>query len=116
MYKRNYGGAIWTNHALERLSDRKLPQEMAWQAFQSPQHTTLGKHRGSFEYQRSFGKYQVTVIARQNEDKEWLILSCWVDPPYLGSFDDKKKQDYKAYKKASFWGKFFIIAKKQLGF
>lgn len=115
MYSRSYGNVIWTNHALERLADRKLPQDMAWQAFRKPHDSTLGHKRGTIEYKRSFGKYKVTVIAKQNEEKEWIILSCWIDPPFTGSIDIKKRKDYLAYKKASFWGKFLYHIKKQVG-
>lgn len=115
-YQRNYGNAIWTNHALERLSQRRLPQEMALQAFQNPDHSQVGKQKGTIEYQKSFGKTKVTIIAKQNEYKQWIVLSCWIDPSLPGSIDAKKRANYRAYKKASFWGKFFIIFKKQLGF
>ena len=112
--KQYYGGAIWTNHALDRLGERGLTQEIAWQAFRSPDRSFPAKE-GGIEYQKRFGASQVCVIAKQNDKNEWVIISCWVNPPLPGTKDHKKQQDYFAYQKASFWGKFFLTIKKQLG-
>lgn len=111
-----YGGLIWTNHALERLGQRGLTQEMAWQSFKNPDRSFSGKKIGTIEYQKRFNHSQVTIIAKKNEKNEWLILSCWIDPPLPGSIDAKKKEEYRKYQKAGFWGKFFLTCKKQLGF
>lgn len=110
-----FGGIIWTNHALERLGQRGLSQEMALTAFKNPDQKVTGKQSGSYEFQKKFGKSYVTIIAKQNEKKEWLILSCWIDPPYYGTRDWKRKQYYHAYLKAGFWGKLWIILKQQIG-
>lgn len=111
---REFGGAIWTNHALERLGQRGLSQSVAFQAFQYPQRTTKGRD-GTFEYQKDFGKSTVTVIAKQNEKKEWLILSCWIDPPLEGYIDQRKTSWQNDYNKASFWRKFWLEIKRQIG-
>lgn len=115
-YNRYYGGAIWTNHALERLGQRGLSQELAWKAFQFPDKSFKGNQPETIEYQKSFGKSLVAIIAKQNEKKEWVILSCWVNPPLSDSIDNKKKEEYKKYQKASFLRKFLITLKNQLGF
>ena len=81
-YKQNYGNAIWTNHAIERLIQRGLSQDLAWQAFQYPEESSYGKQIGTMEYKRSLGEHKVTVVAKQNEKSEWVILSCWIDPPF----------------------------------
>jgi len=106
-YQQYFGGAIWTNHALERLHQRKIPQEMAWKAFQYPQKSLSGKQEGTIEYQRRFNNSLVTVIAKQNSKKEWLILSCWVDPPLSGSID---------HPMTSFWKKLWMEIRRQIGF
>lgn len=90
-YSRTYGGAIWTNHALERLQGRKIPQEIAWKAFRYPEETRKGKAKGSFEFLKRLDTYTVTVIAKQNDRREWIILSSWIDPPLPGSVDLMKK-------------------------
>ncbi|RJP46212.1 MAG: hypothetical protein C4584_01935 [Armatimonadetes bacterium] len=142
-----YGGYIWTNHALQRLKERGLSQEMAWEAFEHPDRFFKGKQSGTVEYQKKFGSSKVTIIARQNESRglascrnnesrglascrnnesrglascrnnekaEWIVLSCWIDPPLPGSIDDKKKKAYQKYIKTGFWGKFWIEIKCQL--
>lgn len=114
--QQHYKGIIWTNHALDRLVNRKLDQEIAWQAFQYPERSLQGKQPGTIEYQRRFGNSQVTIIAKQNEKKEWIILSAWVDPPMPGSNEDREKQFQKRYDEASFWRKFWLEIKRQLGF
>lgn len=112
---RFYGNVIWTNHALERLDQRGLTQQLAYRAFAHPDTKSPGKNRGTTEFQKRVGKSLITIIATQNENREWLILSCWIDPPLPGSIDIKKRDFYRAYKKAGFWGKFWLILKKQMG-
>lgn len=113
--KQYYGGAIWTNHALGRLGQRGLTQELAWEAFNRPDREVKGREKGTMQYEKRFGRSLVTIIAKQNDKREWIIISCWVDPPLLGSIDIGKKEEYKKYQKASFLGKFLMTARKQLG-
>jgi hypothetical protein len=112
---RYYNNAIWTNHALERIGQRGLTQPLVWKAFQYPDKTIPGKNPGTTEYQMKTGKSLVTVIATQNEKKQWIILSCWIDPPLPGSIDIKRNEYWKKYKKAGFWGKFWLVLRKQIG-
>lgn len=114
MYQQHYGGAIWTNHALQRMGERLLPQDMAYQAFRSPDRSFPGKQPGTSQYQKQFGKSLVTIIATQNEKREWIILSCWIDPPLPGTIDSRKKDEYIKYRNATTWGKFLIVLKRQL--
>lgn len=109
-----YRGAIWTTHALERLGQRGLSQDIAWQTFSYSDRQFSGKNPGTIEFQKHFGTSLVTVIAKQNEKKEWIILSNWIDPPLPGTIDYYKKEEYKKYQKAGFWGKLFLALKKQL--
>lgn len=107
-------GAIWTTHALERLAERKLPQQMAGVAFSQPDKMTHGRKGGATEFYKRFGDHHVSVIAKQNEKNEWVIISAWIDPPMPGTRDFRKKEIYKKYKKAGFWGKAWLSLKKQL--
>jgi hypothetical protein len=116
MPQQYYAGAIWTNHALERLDQRGLSQDLAGRTFNAPDKSFPGKQAGTIEYQKRFGTSLVTVIAKQNEKNEWIILSCWIDPPLAGTQDHKKQQQWRNYQKASFWGKMWHIVKQQLGF
>ena|SRR5258708_2466078 len=116
MYQTHYGGIIWTNHAKERLINRSVEQAMALQAFHSPDRTFSGKNPGTIQYEKKIGSSTITLIAKQNEQKEWIILSGWIDPPLPGTKDYKEKQAWKKYKNAGFGGKLWYILKKQLGF
>lgn len=108
-YQRNFGGAIWTNHALDRIGQRGLTQEIASAAFQHPDNSLPGRNEGSTEYQKRFGKSVVSVIAKKNDKGEWIILSCWVDIPLTqNSFTSKRKR--------TFLSELFFLLKKQLGF
>lgn len=108
MNSRNYAGAIWTNHALQRLNQRGLSQPMAGQTFMYPEHTERGKQPGTTEFTRRYDNSKVTVIAKQNDRNEWIILSCWIDPPLPGSVDIKKKAWEQKYKKAGFWKRLWM--------
>lgn len=105
MYLGNYyKNLIWTNHALSRLSERGLTQEIAWQAFNNPDKTSKGKN-GSNEYKKKFNGSTVSVIAKKNEKGEWIILSCWMDPPLA----------HKKYQKSSFFAKLWLTFLNQVG-
>jgi len=120
-YNQYYGNVIWTNHALERLHQRKLPQHIAFLAFQSPDERHHGKNLGSWELRKTYTLKKtgqdatITLIVKQNEKKEWLIVSAWIDPPIYGTADHKKREAWKQYKNSGFWGKLWYVIKKQLG-
>lgn len=110
-----YGGIIWTNHALDKLEERGLTQDLALQAFKHPDHTIKGHKINTTEYQKRVKKFLITVIVAKNEKNECVVISVWIDPPLPGSIDYKKQEEYKKYQKSSFWGKLFLTFKKQLG-
>lgn len=74
---RNYGGVIWTNHALQRLSERGIKQGDAWATFSNPQESRKGKIKDSWVYFRNYGNNRIEVVATQNEKRQWIILSVW---------------------------------------
>lgn len=111
-----YGGVIWTNHVIAKMRDRGLSQDTAWVTFKHPDRTFLGKKPHTSEFQKQFDRACVTVIATQNDKKEWVVISAWIDPPLPGSRDYKEQQEYAAYQKASGLMKIVLTIKKQLGF
>ncbi len=113
MAQRVYRGAIWTNHALERLGQRGLTQELAASAFTNPDKTIPAKNGGT-EYQKHIGNSLITLITKKNEKGEWVVLSNWIDPPLPGSIDIKKREYRDRYRKASFWGKLWMEVVNQL--
>jgi hypothetical protein len=112
----NFANLIFTNHALQRLKERKFMQDMAWKTITKPDSMIAGKRAGSKEFRKRFDESVVTVVATQNEKNQWVVISCWIDPPLPGTADYKKKQHYIAYQKAGFWGKLWLTVKSQLGF
>lgn len=114
-YQTHYGGVIWTNHAQERLTNRGVSQAMAIETFKSPDNSIPGKNPGTFQYQKRIGTSTITLVTKQNQRKEWIILSGWIDPPIRGTQEFKNKQEWKKYQKSGFWGKVWYQLKLQLG-
>jgi hypothetical protein len=116
MAQNTYGGIIWTNHALERLSQRGISQEDGLKTFRNPDKSFPGKQENSFEFIKYFGDKKVTLIGKQNESRQWIIVSAWIDPPLPGSVDDRRQRAYKEYKKATGLWKIVLAVKRQMGF
>ena len=116
MYSKFYGGLIWTNHVLERLTDRGMTQQMVAQTITNPDNAFPGKQPGSTQYMKKFDIRTVTVIVKPNEKRELVIISAWMDPPLEWTHDAKNKKAYWAYQKAPEWKKWLLTLKKMLGF
>lgn len=101
---KNYGGVIWTTHALERLSQRNINQGDAWATFRRPDESRKGQKRGVYVYYKTWpytdsnGKKRyerIEVVATQNEIKEWIILSVWSKPVFKNeSTESKPKKSF----------------------
>lgn len=74
---RNYRNLIWTNHALDRLRERGIKQGDAWATWRNPGQSRKGTIPGSWIYCRDWGETQIEVVAKQNERREWIVLSVW---------------------------------------
>ncbi len=109
-----YLNLIFTNHAIQRIEERGLTRDLAWETFNHPNDTSNSK-TGSTEFVKYFNGFKTTLVARQNEKHEWVVLSLWRDPPLPGTHDAKKKTQWENYKKSGFWGKIWITFKQQLG-
>lgn len=79
---RKYGGVIWTNHAMQRLTERGVSQGDAWYTFQKPQQSRFATALGAWVYYRTYGDQRIEVVAKQNERKEWIIISVWSKKVY----------------------------------
>jgi hypothetical protein len=106
---------IWTNHALQRLSERGIKQHVADLAFNHPDASFPDKDKTATRFQKRIDNYTVIIVAKKNDDGDWIIISCWRDPPLPHTFDFKKREGYRTYRNASFWGKVWITVKRQLG-
>lgn len=94
---KNFGGVIWTNHALERLKERGVKQGDAWVVFRNPDQSRFAEAKGAWIYYKTFGSQRIEVVAKQNEKREWVILSVW------SKFTDKSQ----TLNKSSFWRNLF---------
>ncbi len=74
---KNYGGLIWTNHALSRLSERGIKQGDAWAVWNRPDKSRYSKTQGAWIYYKTWGDTKIEVVVKQNEQKKWIVLSVW---------------------------------------
>lgn len=77
-----YKDVIFTNHALERLRERGISQGDAWATFKRPDQSRYAKSRGAWIYYKRWGDEKIEVVAKQNEQKEWIILTVWSKPVF----------------------------------
>ena len=73
----HFGGVIWTNHALQRLQERGIKQGDAWATFSHPQESRYATTKGAWVFYRTYDNNQIEVVASQNKEKKWVILSVW---------------------------------------
>lgn len=117
---------VFTNHAIERMQQRGISGDRAWQSVKQPDRTTPGKEKHTTEFIKKFNAATITIIATKNDIGEWVVLSAWMDPPIEGSIDSQKRDKYlqkleknkhydRKMERASFWGKLWITFKKQIG-
>lgn len=106
---------IWTNHANQRLKDRKITSSQVTQTINSPD-SKIKNNDGSVELSREFGQQKVHAVVKENENGELILLSCWINPPNTGSMDHKKNNYYKNVKKSKGIKKFWYTLLNQLGF
>src|SRR3989338_710566 len=95
---------IWTNHVIQRLKDRKIPQNFVSKTVSNPDKTS-SSNEGGLEYRKKFGNKTVHAIVKENERGERVILSCWINPPNEGTKDFKSKKRYWEMQKGSVWKK-----------
>lgn len=113
MTNNKFGGAIWTNHALDRMKNRLIPKDYAIEAFKDPDSKTPSND--GIRYVKKIEDKTITVVAKTNEKHEWVILSVWMSPPAKGTDDEKRNRRYKEYKKASIGKKIWLMILEQLG-
>jgi hypothetical protein len=97
-----YGGVIWTNHAIDRLNQRGIKQGDAWATWKNPDQSRFAATQGAWVYYKTYGSTRIEVVAKQNERKEWVILSVWSKPI------DQKFEEYKIKKSKPSFLKEFI--------
>lgn len=92
---KNFGGVIWTNHALDRLKERNIKQEDALATFNKPDQSRLAATKGAFIYFKTYANERLEVVASKNEKGQWVIMTVWNRP----IFEKSKRVKYHG----SFW-------------
>lgn len=110
-----YSNLIFTKHALERIAERGLNKELAWETFNHPDESKKAKNGGS-QFVKYFEGFRAGLIAKQNDKNEWIVVSFWRNPPLPGTLDEHKRYRWQKYRKAGFWGKIWLSVKQQLRF
>ena len=64
---KNYGGVIWTNHALARMRERGIKQGDAWLTWKKPDNSRYYRSNGGWVYFKTYGNERVEVVAKKNE-------------------------------------------------
>jgi len=85
---KNFGGVIWTNHSLQRMRDRGIKQGDAWATFNRPDLSKYARTKKAYIYYKTWGDTKIEVVAKQNEEKKWVILSVWSSKVDLGKIAD----------------------------
>lgn len=89
-----YGGVIWTNHALQRLTERGIKQGDAWATFSHPQESRYATTKGAWVFYRTYDDNQIEVVARQNKEKKWVVLSVWSKQVFPRSSPANQKPNF----------------------
>jgi hypothetical protein len=106
---------IITNHADERIQQRKIPPSYVDKTLNSPDQK-ITSDDGTTKYRKRFGIYTTTAVVKMNDNYENVVISFWIDPPTFGSMDHKKQENYKNMKKAGSLKRILITMKRQIGF
>lgn len=77
MTDRNYGGIIWTNHAMQRLNERGIKQGDAWATWNRPDQSRYSKTQGAWIYYKVWGDIKIEVVAKKNDQDQWVVISVW---------------------------------------
>lgn len=86
-----YGGVIWTNHALRRLEERGIKQCDAWATLSHPQESKFATTKRAWVFYRTYGDNRIEVVASQNKEKKWVILSVWSKTVFSKNYQTGQK-------------------------
>ncbi len=84
---------IWTAHAIKRLKERKMSQELIIKVLSFPDRKI---HKGdrTIEFEKKSEGRTITAIIKKNDLGENIIVSCWINPPFPGTKDFRLKKRY----------------------
>lgn len=75
-----YKGLIFTDHALDRMSERGVTHNEVWATWNNPDNSRYAKSRGAWVYFKTLHDKKIEVVAKKNERQEWLLISVWSSP------------------------------------
>lgn len=75
---REYGGVVWTNHALERMRTRRVSQAAALAVLRNPTRTIPGNTPGTVKFSRTIEGRRIQAVGKIDDKKKWVVLSVWV--------------------------------------
>ncbi len=105
---------IWTNHAIKRLKERKIPRNCIEQVLFHPDKKLFKDATVIEQQKRIYGK-TFAVIIKVTKRREKIIVSCWVNPPFPGTRDYTLQKRFLAMKKASFMKKIWLMFLTKIG-
>ena len=88
---RNYGGVVWTNHALQRLRERGIKQGDAWATWRRPEQSRYAVSKGAWVFYRTYGNQKIEVVSKKDEKGKWIILSVWSRTVYQKTKKEKSE-------------------------
>lgn len=77
-FQRFYGNMIWTDHAIDRLNKRHIPQADALKVMANPAKTFPGKKPGTVKFIRTINDRCIHLVGKLNDQKQWVVLTAWV--------------------------------------
>ena len=92
--ERYYKGVVFTNHALDRIRERGISQGDAWATFSHPQESKYATTKGAWVFYRTCGDNRIEVVASQNKEKKWVILSVWSKQVFPKSSQASQKPNF----------------------
>ena len=99
-----YKELVFTNHALDRLNERKIDKSEAWATWRRPEKKYYAATKQAWVFQKNYKHRQIEVVATQNDQKDWVVLSVWSN--YV-AFKPKRSTLYKLIR----WFKRVILKK-----
>lgn len=110
----SYSNYIWTKHARSAALARKIPQRYIDGVLYSPDRTEPTRD-GAIEQSKKIDDKIVTVLIKKSDKGEAVIITCWVNPPFSGTRDAKKRARYLEMQKAGLLKKLWLSLLYGLG-
>lgn len=105
---------IWTAHAIKRLKERKMSQELIVKVLSFPDRK-LYKSNRTTEFEKKIDGRTITAIVKKNDHDENIIVSCWINPPFPGTKDFRQRKRYIQIRNTHGFKKLWFILLYKIG-